>query len=172
MQPTSSAHDYLIHGDAIRSRVARDRSTVSRVAEDAGLSQQTSARASWLAGAYPARIRQELKKATLERLTPGHLEAVAALPASVRIELLRAAVADGQTVRELRRVAALRRAPRDGTPTSTIAELERSSRAMRLYANFSDRDLDRLVSGPNGSAIRTAARAGQVLAARIEEFTT
>lgn len=163
-----SAWDLLHMGDAVRARVAKDRSTVSAVADDLGYSRSSTAKAAWLAGSYDSEARGRLSAKLLKSLTPMHLEVVAKLPDAERERLLRQADRDDLAARELRTIARAT-AGSDG-PTATPNSLDASARALELYAGFDDRALQMLVDGPNGQKVRKIAAAGRRLSDRLTNF--
>jgi len=170
MNSSVNAWDFLSHGDAIRARAAQDRSTVAKVASEAGLSSSIAAKAAWLSGVFSPAIRSRLGRKTLVTLTPTHLEIVAKAREDIRDSLLRHAARDRLSARDLKALMRSRGVP--SGPASTMAGLEESTRAMEIYAGFDDRSLSRLINGPNGAAVRRAATAGRLLDSRLSEFVT
>ena len=170
MTQHGTAWDILNHGDAIRARVARDRTSVASVAADAGLSEAQATKAAWLARVYDGGTRSGLGRAVLSKLTPMHLEVVAKTRVDLRDTLLRRAAKDRIAARDLRTLARVDASSRSAEPTSR--KLEESSRALEIYAGFDDGALRRLLQGPSGPVIRRVATAGRDLAVRLSEFPT
>jgi hypothetical protein len=72
-------------------------------------------------------------------------------------------------VRALKGLAAGQGRGRHGAAVATSGgdDLTSSARAISTYMAFNDEQLERLLAGPRGSAIKALARAGAALAMRI-----
>jgi hypothetical protein len=166
----TTAKDFLVFGDAVRDRAERDSQPVAAVAADLGSSPAVTAKATWLAGAYPEATRAELGSKVLADLSPSHLEAAALAPEGMRAQLLLRAAREKLGVRTLKGLAvdhAHGGGRRGSVAISGGDDLTSSARAVNAYLEFSDDQLNRLLAGPRGAAIRTLARAGAELATRI-----
>jgi hypothetical protein len=167
MADRQTGWNLLLHGDALRRKVQRDRSTVAAVAADANLPTGLAHKAYWLAGAYDARLRRKLGAGVLKKLSAMHLEVVARCDHSIKEHHLRSAAVQGLTARDLQKLVCSERGSARGEPTGTIDSLKRSTHAMKQYMEFDDRSLRTLLSGPNGAEVRQVASAGRVLADRL-----
>jgi hypothetical protein len=166
MPEKPNALSVLAAGDELIRRAEREGRPVKQIATADGLGQP-GGKAAWLSRSYAPDAREALGDEVLRQLSAGHLEAVAALPEGIRGDLLRQAVDEQLPVRQLRTVAAAARSVPNPAQSSTIAELGRAARAMKTYSGLDDAALRRLTDGPNGTAVRTAAAAGQELSARL-----
>jgi hypothetical protein len=169
MAQTSTAVGRLRAGDLVQRALDRGAS-LEAAASTVGLTTAAASKARWLASVYPRQERRQLGDA-LTRLTPTHLE-VAAAAGPARVELLRQAASAGLTVRALRQEIA--RGPRAGSRKPPVievlggrGELERTSAALERYAASPQRQLDRLLAGPNGDVVRQLAAAGNALFTRL-----
>jgi len=176
MTSPESARQRLAVGD--KAREQREAGVSAWViAQRMGISEVAVRKAAWLADTFPPETRRGLGD-VLDELGPSHLEAVAAVSDhGIRDALLAAAAAERLTVRDLRRrVADAHAAVPVAKPTQQIGqvvilggadELSRAQRAVERYAAFTDAQLDRLLAGPTGPAVRGLTRAAQSLAERL-----
>jgi hypothetical protein len=166
----TTAKDFLVFGDAVRDRAERDHQPVVDVATDMGASPAVAAKAKWLAGAYSRATRAQLGNEVLGRLSPSHLEVAARAPEGMRVQLLLRAAQDKLGVRALKRLATAGYDSERRGSTMVISgrdDLTSSARAISAYMAFDDEQLDRLLAGPRGVAIKALAQAGAELAMRI-----
>jgi hypothetical protein len=169
MTQTSTAAERLRAGDSVQ-RYLNSGAALEAAARAVGLTPSTASKARWLARVYARQERKQLGH-VLSRLTPSHLE-VAAPAGPARVELLRRAASAGLTVRALREEVA-RAIPAGSRDRAVIEicggrrELERTSVALERYAGSPQRQLDRLLAGPNGDVVRQLAAAGNALFTRL-----
>lgn len=172
----STAIEFLSFGDSLRNRAQRDNQSVAILAADFGVSPSVAAKANWCAGVYRQQERSRLGRDVLTRLKPSHLEAAARAPEDARQQILKRAAREKLSVRSVKRLAATSspnvRPPLTPVVTFGADDLVSSARAISAYLDFNDEQLDRLLAGPRGSAIKTIARSGAALAERIDSSTT
>jgi hypothetical protein len=160
-----TAAERLVYADSVERRLKNEELSAIAAADQVGM--PFVLKAVWLGRRFTQSDRQALGPDILKTLTPSHLEVVATAEAGLRLRLLRRAAAEALPVRDLRRLAR-EDGPRGATNLGGASDLNSACRALRVYADWTDADLERLVAGPNGSAIRGLAMAGRQLAERLE----
>lgn len=164
MQMTAAAR--LEEGDQILARLGTSTSP-STLAVELHVSVVYVEKAAWLARAFTPADRDELG-AVLDAVTPSHLEAVAKLPAAVRIDLLRRAHEGNLSVRAMKAIAA-QAGDAAGDGARGAPDLQWATKAVQMYARLDGRGLGHLLGGPNGSAVTSLVKAAVALGRKIEE---
>jgi hypothetical protein len=164
-----AADQILSLGDTLRTGSASTGHPVRRVAAFLGFSAELGVKAAWLAGRYSPNERAEIGTEALSTLTRTHLETAARVREPKRTALLRRAAAEQISARKLKAMVLAMPSRSEPRISGAAGDLISSARAVEHYINFDDVGLKKLLSGPNGAAIRSLARAGRALAARIEK---
>lgn len=141
----------------------------SAAAAACGIAPGSAAKSLWIAKAFTAAACEALGTATLENLSASHLEAVAKLPAAHRADLLKLAAKERMSVRDLK--AAARHARAEGPAAVGLiggeTQFKGVATALRMYAEWSDESLRRVMNGPCGPLIREVAEHGARLLPRL-----